>query len=74
MGRVGTAVGLQHVLGVTVIGCHHARAPVGVHRRHDLAEAGVDRLDRLNGRLDHARVADHVGVGEVDDRERRALL
>ncbi len=37
----------------------------------DLPEAAIDGLDRLDRRLDHAGVADHVGVGEVDDPERR---
>ena len=43
--------------------------PPRVHRRDDLAEARVDRLDRLDRRRDDAGVADHVGVGEVDDPE-----
>ena len=34
----------------------------------------VDGLDRLDRRRDHAGVADHVGVGEVDDPERRLVL
>ena len=30
---------------------------------------GVDRLDRVDRRVEHARVPDHVGVGEVDEHE-----
>jgi len=39
-----------------VIGRHHAYAAMLAHRRDDLAEALVDDLDRVHGRLDHARV------------------
>ena len=38
------------------------------------AEAAVDGLHGPHGRLDHAGVADHVGVGEVDDPEAREVL
>ena len=37
------------------------------HGRAHRAHAGVDRLDAAHGGLDHAGVAHHVGVGEVDD-------
>ena len=47
--------------------------PSAVHRLDDAAEAGVGRLDRLHDRRDHAGVADHVRVREVDDRERVAV-
>ena len=40
-----------------------------LHRLHDLAETRVHGLHGLHGRLDHAGVADHVGVREVDDPE-----
>ena len=43
-------------------------------RVDDLAEAAVDGLDRLDRGGDHARVADHVGVREVDDPEARRVL
>ena len=48
--------------------------PAVVDRLDDPAEALVDGLDRLHRGLDHAGVADHVRVGEVDDRERRLLV
>ena len=50
------------------------RRRVAVHRLDHAAEALVDGLDRLHRRLDDAGVADHVGVGEVDDPEHRAVL
>ena len=34
----------------------------------------IDGLDRRHRGLDHAGVPDHVGVGEVDDPERRRVL
>ena len=51
-----------------------AGAAARVHRSDDLAEAAVDRLDRRDRRRDHAGVADHVGVREVDDPEARLVL
>ena len=43
--------------------------PLRRDRGDDVAEAGVDRLDRRDRGRDDAGVADHVGVGEVDDPE-----
>ena len=40
-----------------------------MHCPHHGGEALVHRLDRLDRRLDHAGVAHHVRVGEVDDPE-----
>ena len=62
------------MIGVAVVGGHHAHAAALVHRRDHLAEAPIDGLDRLHSRLDHARVTDHVGVREIDDPERRRIL
>ena len=43
--------------------------PFPVNRPDHLAKAAVDLLDRGDGGRDVAGVADHVGVGEVDDPE-----
>ena len=43
--------------------------PVAWTAADDRAEALVDRFYGADGRRDHAGVADHVGVGEVDDPE-----
>ena len=66
---VGRAVGLEHVLGVAVVGGDDAGAAGLVDGGDDPGEAGVDGLDRAHGGRDRARVPDHVGVGEVDDPE-----
>ena len=39
-----------------------------------LAERGVGGLDRLDGGRDRAGVADHVRIGQVDDREAVAVV
>ena len=65
----GAAVRLDHVVGVAVVGGDQAGAAARAHGVADAAEAGVDRLDRRDGGRQHAGVADHVGVGEVDDHE-----
>ena len=38
-------------------------------RLDDTPQAGVDRLERSEGRIPHARMANHVGVGVVGDDE-----
>ena len=48
VGRVGAAVGLEHVVGVAVVGGDQAGAAGRVHRADDLAEAAVDGLDRAS--------------------------
>ena len=67
-------VGLEHVLGVSVVGGDHAHAPGRVHRLNHPLKATVDGLDPADRGGDHSGVADHVGVGEVDDREPRPVL
>ena len=74
MGGVRRAVGLEHLLAVAVVGGDDQRPALLVDGRDDLAEAGVRLLDRRDGGRDHAGVADHVGVGEVDDPEAVAVL
>ena len=70
VGRVrADAVCLEHLLRVAVVGRHEADAAPALDGRDDLAEAAVHGLDRLHDGRDHSRVADHVGVGEVHDRE-----
>ena len=71
---VRTAALGEHLLGVAVVGRDHARAAGGMNVGHDPAEALVGHLHRLDRRLQHARVPDHVGVGEVDHRQLRLLL
>ena len=48
--------------------------PDACDRLDHLAQARVDGLDRRHRGRDHAGVADHVGVGEVDDPELRRVL
>src|SRR3546814_4710942 len=57
---------VAHLLDIAVIGGDEQQ-PAGLpDRRLQPAEAGIDRLDRLDGGIDDARMADHVGVGVVD--------
>ena len=59
--------GVDHLLGVAVVGGHHQDdAGVAAGGLED-AEAAVERLDRRDRLGQLAGVADHVGVGEVDD-------
>ena len=58
---------VEHLLGVAVVGRHrqhHARVAAG---RLEDAEASVERLDRRDRFGELAGMADHVGVGEIDD-------
>ena len=72
MGGVRRAVGLEHVLGVAVVGGDDAGPTRFVHGRDHASQAPVDRLDRLDRRRDRSGVTDHVGVREVDDPEAEA--
>ena len=63
--------GIDHHLAVAVVGGDDAsRRPCPRPPAITCAEAGVDRLDRLDRRLEDAGVADHVGVGVVADEQR----
>ena len=68
MGRVRLAgSGIDHLLGVAVIGGHHEdRAGIAAGRFQD-SEAAVERLDGGDRLGELARVPDHVGVREIDD-------
>src|SRR3954463_230207 len=68
-GGVGGAVGLQHVVAVAVVGGDDAGAALGGDGVDDLGELGVDGFEGLDCGGDDAGVADHVGIGEVDDSE-----
>ena len=60
---------IDHGLAVAVIGGDEHRRLRGGRRGHDAADARVDRLERADRGLQHAGVADHVGVGVVDQDE-----
>ena len=60
---------VDHHLGVAVVGGDQRDAALGQRRGDDPGGAGVGRLAGGDGRFQHAGVADHVGVGEVDDHE-----
>ena len=47
--------------------------PARSHRLGQAPEAAIDRLDRLDRRAEIAGMADHVGVGEIDDDRRRSV-
>ncbi len=60
---------VDHLVRVPMVGRHeHRSRPVADHL-DEAAEATIDRLDRLDRRLDHPRVPYHVGVGVVQDEE-----
>ena len=68
MGGVGgDAVGVQHPLGIAVVGGDQGHAAHAGGGLHHLAHAVVHGLHGLDGGLKHAGVAHHVAVGEVED-------
>jgi hypothetical protein len=60
---------IDHQFGIAVIGGDQQRPALGEDGIGDLSKAGIDRLDRLDRRREHAGVADHVGIGEVQHEE-----
>ena len=61
------AVGVDHRLGVAVVGGDERHATALANRRDHRADARVDGLDGLHRRREDARVAHHVAVRVVDD-------
>src|SRR5690606_3478164 len=56
----------KHVVGIAVIGGDDQGAAGCLHTLDNLAEAAIHSFDGRDGSRDDARVANHVGVGEVD--------
>ena len=67
VGGHGAAIGLEHDLGVAVVGGDHGDAAHFQGGLHHPAHARVHRLHGLDGGLENAGVAHHVAVGEVQD-------
>jgi hypothetical protein len=67
LAAVGPGRDLAHLLGIAVIRGDEDLAPDRLGRRHHPPQAAVHHLDGLDGGLEVARVADHVGVGIVAD-------
>ncbi len=68
MGGVRAAGGgVDEHLGVAVVGGDEQASAALFDRLIDAVELGVDGLDGADGGFELAGVADHVGVGEVDD-------
>src|SRR5688572_32079272 len=65
--------GVPHLLGVAMVGGDDERSAAGKRRIDDPADAFIDDFDGLDGGVQLAGVADHIGVGEVDDDERLAI-
>ena len=63
-----------HLLDVAVVGGDQCFAADPVQGFDDAADAFVQAFDRLDRRLEHAGVADHVAVGVVDDDHVEALV
>ena len=66
-GERGRPVGVDHRLGVAVVGRDERHAARRSDRRDDRADAGIDGLDGRDRRLEDAGVAHHVAVRVVDD-------
>ena len=66
---VGRAVGIAHVFAVAVVRGDEQFAAEAQGFLDDGFHARVDGFHRLDGGLDHAGMADHVGVGEVEYHE-----
>ena len=66
--------GVEHLVGVAVVGGNDALAAVPDDLVHHAAGAFVHGLDGLDRRLHHACMAHHVAVGEVEDDDVVLLL
>ncbi len=59
--------GIDHHLGIAVVGGDEHGSAFGTDRQFDTAQTGVHSFDRLDGGLDLAGMADHVSIGEIHD-------
>src|SRR5437660_4349787 len=64
-GKWFAGVILDQLFGVAVICCDEQSAAHSQGCLNDAPDACIDRLDRLDGSIDHPGVADHVRVGVV---------
>ena len=62
-----STVTVDHAIGVAVVGGDAGHAAHFSDRVGYLLNAPVDCLDRLDCRVEHTGVTDHVAVGEVED-------
>ncbi len=65
---------IDHHLGVAVVGGDDPAAVLFFEALPDAPQTGVHRFDGANGRLHLARVAHHIGVGEVHHDDVEILL
>ena len=63
----GLAVVADHAVRVAVIRSDERYTALGSDEVNESADAGVDRFNSLDSRIEHAGVADHVAVCEVED-------
>ncbi len=67
-----SGLGIAHHLDVAMIGGDQQRTACALDRPRETPETKVDRLDRLDRRLEVAGMADHIGVGVVEDDDLEA--
>src|SRR5690349_25023071 len=69
MGGVRASGGrIDHHLGIAMVGRYEHGATFGTNSLLYLAEASVDGFDGLYSRLDLAGVTDHIGIGEINNK------
>ena len=67
VGGEGGAVRVHHLFGVAVVGGDEGAAAGVQHSGDHLIHAGIHSLNGLDSSLEHAGVADHIAVCEVQD-------
>jgi len=70
---VRRAVGIAHELAVSVVRGDEEFSAEAEGLLDDLFHGVVDDLDSFHGCLDNSGMADHVGIGEVQDDEIEVL-
>ena len=67
MSRVRHPVsGIGHLFRIAMVGDDQELAMDGASSFDDLADAGIDRFNGLDSGFKDARMADHIGIGEIE--------
>src|SRR5262245_24016416 len=58
---------VDHLLTIAMVGGNYRCSFNSLDRANDPAQTGIERFDRLDCRIEHSGVPDHIAIGVVDN-------